>query len=157
MRSTLGLAALLAGFWLVLSGHYTPLLLSFGLASIALVVWLARRMDIVDQEGRALELSRGAPRFWTWLGGQILLSSWDVSRRIWTGRPVVRPVMGRVDARGMSPVALVTYANSITLTPGTLSVSVDDDGIEIHALDEQLIRDLSSGTMAARARRIDGS
>lgn len=157
MRHTVGLTALLAAFWLVLSGHYTPMLLAFGAASIALVVWLARRMDIVDHEGGALELGSRAPRFWTWLGGQILLSSWDVSRRIWTGRPLVRPVMGRVDASGMSPVALVTYANSITLTPGTLSVSVDDEGIEIHALDEQLIRDLAAGSMAARARRIDGS
>lgn len=155
MRHTVGLAALLAVIWLVLSGHYTPMLLGFGAASVALVVWLSRRMDIMDREGRSLELSRGAPAFWSWLGGQILLSAWDVSRRVWTGRPEVKPVMGHMDTKGMSPVALVTYANSITLTPGTLSVSVEDDGIEVHALDEQLVVDLRAGTMAARARRID--
>lgn len=156
MRSMLGLAVLLAAFWMALSGHTTPLMLGFGLASIALVAWLAQRMDIVDHEGRALELSQRAPVFWTWLGGQILLSSWDVARRIWTGHPAVVPVMGRVSAGGMSPVVQVTYANSITLTPGTLSVSVDDEGIDIHALDEGLIRDLGRGAMARRARRIEG-
>lgn len=156
MKPMLGLAVLLAAFWMALSGHTTPMMLAFGVASVALVVWLAQRMDIVDHEGRALKLSGRAPLFWTWLGGQILLSSWDVTRRIWTGRPEVLPVMGRVSAADMSPVAQVTYANSITLTPGTLSVSVDDEGIDIHALDEDLIRDLGRGTMAARARRIEG-
>lgn len=156
MKLSIGLAVLLAAFWLVLSGHYTPLILGFGAASVLLVVWLSRRMDIVDHEGRALDLSRGAPAFWTWLGWQILLSSWDVTRRVWTGKPVVRPVMGSVDAKQMSPVAQVTYANAITLTPGTLSVSVHDDDIEVHALDRQLIEDLRAGSMADRARRVAG-
>jgi multicomponent Na+:H+ antiporter subunit E len=61
MRQTLGLAVVLSAFWLVLSGHYTALLLSFGALSIALVVWLARRMDIVDHEGRPLDLGLRAP------------------------------------------------------------------------------------------------
>jgi multicomponent Na+:H+ antiporter subunit E len=156
MRHTVGLAVVLAAFWLVLSGHYNPMMLGFAAASVALVLWLARRMDIVDHEGRPLALGGRAPLFWGWLSGQMLLSSWDVTRRIWTGRPAVRPVMGRIDAADMSDVVRVTYANSITLTPGTLSVAVHDDHIEIHALDETLVRDLQGGAMAGRARRIGG-
>lgn len=154
MKHLLGLAVVLTAFWLVLSGHYTPLMLAFAAGSVALVLLLAWRMDIVDHEGRPLVLGGRAPLFWGWLSVQILLSAWDVTRRIWTGRPPVRPVMGRIDAANMSDVVRVTYANSITLTPGTLSVAVHDDHIEIHALDENLVRDLQDGAMARRARRI---
>lgn len=157
MRHTLGLAAVLAAFWLVLSGHYTPLMLAFAAASVSLVVLLARRMDIVDEEVRVLRLGWRAPAFWSWLGVQILVSAWDVTRRIWTGSPAVRPALGRVDAAGMSEVELVTFANSITLTPGTLSVTVGKAAIEVHALDEHLIRELQGGAMAGRARRIEGA
>lgn len=151
----MGLAVVLAAFWLVLSGHYTPMMLGFAAASIALVLILARRMDIVDHEGRTLELGWRAPSFLAWLGGQILLSSWDVTRRIWTGRPVVRPALGRAPTRGMSDVVQVAYANAITLTPGTLSIAVESEHIEIHALDENLIRDLEGGAMATRARQLE--
>jgi multicomponent Na+:H+ antiporter subunit E len=156
-RHLLGLAVVLGVFWLALSGHYSPLMLTFAALSIALVLLVARRMDIVDREARLLDLGSRAPLYLGWLAWQILLSSWDVARRVWTGRPEVKPVMGRVDAAGMSDVVRVTYANSITLTPGTLSVTVSDSHIEIHALDEGLIRDLQSGGMAARARRIEGA
>lgn len=156
MKNVLRLAVVLAVFWLALSGVYTTLMLGFAAASVALVAWLSHRMDIVDHEGRLLELGRRAPLFWTWLGGQILLSAWDVARRIWTGRPAVRPVMSRVATPGMSPLAQVTYANSITLTPGTLSVAVHEDDIEIHALDEGLVEDLRRGVMARRVRRVEG-
>lgn len=155
MRHTVGLAATLAAFWLALSGHYTPLMLGFAAGSIALVLVLVHRMDIVDHENQPLRLGWRAPSTLAWLAGQILRSAWDVTRRIWTGRPELRPAMGRAPARGMSEVAQVTYANWITLTPGTLSVALHDDHVEIHALDEGLIGDLADGAMAARARRLE--
>lgn len=156
MRNVLRLAVVLALFWLVLSGVYTPMMLGFAAASVALVAWLSRRMDIVDHEGQLLDLGRRAPVYLVWLGGQILLSAWDVTRRIWTGRPAVSPAMGRVATSGMSPLTQVTYANSITLTPGTLSVAVHDEHIDIHALDEGLIEGLRDGAMARRARSVVG-
>jgi multicomponent Na+:H+ antiporter subunit E len=155
MRHTVGLATVLAAFWLALSGHYTPLMLGFAAASIALVLLLVHRMDIIDHENQPLRLGWRAPSALAWLMVQILQSSWNVTRRIWTGRPEVRPAMGRVPTHGMSDVVQVTYANWITLTPGTLSVALHDEHIEIHALDAGLIRDLEEGSMAARARRLE--
>ena len=63
MTQVLGLTVMLGAFWLLLSGHYAPLFLIFGTASVLLVTWLSRRMDIVDHEGRPLELSLRAPRY----------------------------------------------------------------------------------------------
>lgn len=155
MTPLLGLAVMLCAFWLVLSGHYTPLFLLFGGGSVLLTAWLARRMGIVDEEGRPLQLSLHAPRYWAWLSLQILRSALDVSRRIWAWRTPVRPGMGSTPVAGMSDVERVTYANSITLTPGTLSVLVNDDYIEVHALDPASIEELNRGEMAQRVRRMD--
>jgi len=146
---------MLAAFWLLLSGHYTPLLLAFGAASVAGVTALAHRMDIVDHEATPLHLSLRAPMYWLWLVWQMLLSSWDVTRRIWSPHPRIEPVLRRTSTAGMSELAQVIYANSITLTPGTLSVTVHDDGIDIHALEGALVDDLDRGGMAVRAKRLD--
>ena len=152
MTQVLGLTVMLGAFWLLLSGHYAPLFLIFGTASVLLVTWLSRRMDIVDHEGRPLELSLRAPRYWVWLGWQILVSAVDLSRRIWSRPLRIAPVIRTTAMRQMSEVERVTYANSITLTPGTLSMHVDDDGIEVHSIDAELIDDLDSGAMAGKVR-----
>lgn len=153
----LTLGSALALFWLALSGHYSPLLLSLGAVSVALVVWLSHRMDIVDHEGVPVHIGRRAPGYWLWLGWQILLSAWDVSRRIWMPGPTIRPAVRTTPAAGLSELALATYANSITLTPGTLSLAVTAEHIDIHALDDRLISDLDSGGMLARVRGLDAS
>jgi multicomponent Na+:H+ antiporter subunit E len=155
MTRVLGLSVMLAAFWLLLSGHYTPLLLAFGVGSVLLVTWLAHRMDIVDHEGRPLELSLRAPGYWIWLAGQILLSAVDLSRRIWAPRPRISPVVRTTAASDMSEVELVTYANSITLTPGTLAMNVDESSIEVHSVDPSLIDELDAGAMAAKVRRME--
>lgn len=154
MTRVLGLTVMLAAFWLLLSGHYTPLLLSFGAASLLVVTWLSSRMGIIDEEGRPLELSLRAPRYWAWLLLQILTSAVDVSRRIWTLRRPLQPGFGETLVPDMNDVERVTYANSITLTPGTLSVSVSDERIEVHALDASSLNELVRGEMASRVRRM---
>lgn len=152
MTQVLGLTVMLGAFWLLLSGHYVPLFLVFGTASVLLVTWLSRRMDIVDHEGRPLELSLRAPGYWAWLSWQILVSAVDLSRRIWSRTLRISPVIRTTAMRQMSEVERVTYANSITLTPGTLSMRVDDDGIEVHSIAAELIDDLDRGAMAAKVR-----
>ena len=57
MRYLASLSLLLIAFWLVLSGHYTALLLGFGAASVALVLWIANRMAVVDHEMVPLRLT----------------------------------------------------------------------------------------------------
>lgn len=154
MTQVLGLTVMLGAFWLLLSGHYTPLLLWFGAASVLLVTWLSRRMDIVDDEGRPLELSLRAPRYWVWLLLQILISALEVTRCIWAWRRPLNPGFGETLAADMNDVERVTYANSITLTPGTLSVSVSDERIEVHALDASSLNALVRGEMARRVHRM---
>jgi multicomponent Na+:H+ antiporter subunit E len=153
MTQLLGLTVTLAAFWLLLSGHYTPLFLGFGVFSVLLVAWLAVRIDIVDDEARPLRWLLRVPRYWLWLGAQILTSAVVVCRLIWGPRARLRPELGSTGVEGMSDVERATYANSITLTPGTLSMRVDDNCIEIHALDADSLQTIEAGEMARRLRK----
>jgi multicomponent Na+:H+ antiporter subunit E len=155
MLLTLSLAALLAGFWLVLSGHYTPLLLVLGAGSVGLVVWLVHRMGIVDHESVPLRPAPRLPRYFWWLAGEILRSSVSVTRQVWSPRRALRPAIGVVPTPGLPELSQVIYANSITLTPGTLSLRVDDDGIEVHSLDPAGLRELRAGGMRDRVRKLE--
>ncbi|MES0873108.1 Na+/H+ antiporter subunit E [Sinimarinibacterium thermocellulolyticum] len=153
MTQLIGLTVMLAAFWLLLSGHYVPMFFGFGAFSVLLVAWLAKRMDIVDDEAKPLHWLLRVPRYWLWLGGQILLSALAVSRLIWQPRAPITPGLGRANVEGLSDVERATYANSITLTPGTLSMTVDERHIEVHALDVRALANIEAGEMIRRLRR----
>ncbi|MGB0955127.1 MAG: Na+/H+ antiporter subunit E [Panacagrimonas sp.] len=150
-----GLTAVLAVFWLTLSGHYTQLLLALGLASVILVAWIARRMDIVDHEGVPLHISIGVPLYWGWLLAQILLTGVTVARMAWSPRIRLNPNIRPTPTHAMSDLDRVIYANSITLTPGTLSLETGDDAIEVHGLNEALQADLAGGAMKRRVDQLE--
>jgi multicomponent Na+:H+ antiporter subunit E len=149
-----GLVVVLAAFWLVLSGHYTPLLIALGTASVALVVWISQRMEIVDEE-QPIHVTLGLPRYAWWLGWQVLKSAVTVARLVWSPSPNLRPVVGPVPAEGMSHLAQTIYANSITMTPGTLSMNVDDEFVEVHSLQPAGLEDLRRGAMLERVKRLE--
>ncbi len=156
MPGAAGLVVVLGAFWLVLSGHYTVPLLVLGAASIGLVVWISQRMEIVDNE-QPIRLSPSLPHYAAWLFGQVLIAAIRVTRLVWSPRPALRPVVGRTDASGMSHLAQTIYANSITLTPGTLAMTVDDESIEVHSLQPAGLNDLRRGAMVNRVRRLESS
>jgi multicomponent Na+:H+ antiporter subunit E len=139
-------------FWLVLSGHYEPLLLTLGGLSVAVVCWLAWRAGL-DHLGATLPLLPRLPRYLLWLSGQVLVSALAVVRKVWSPRPSLRPVVASTPASNLPELSQVVYANSITLTPGTLSLHVGDDRIEVHSLERAGIDELRDGAMLGRVRR----
>lgn len=156
MRWIPRLAPFLAAFWLLLSGHFTVLLTALGALSVVLVIWIVRRMDIVDHESLPLHLSpRHTPQYSLWLAGKVLQSALAVARQVWSPRGALQPVVDRTPTRDLPELSQVIYANSITMTPGTLSLSVDDEGIEVHSLQRSGISELQAGGMLTRVRRLE--
>ena len=149
------LGAALFVFWLALSGHYTMFLVSLGAGSAVLCGYLAVRLHIVD-ETFAFHLLPRALLYWPWLVWEIVKSAWSVSRMVLDPRLPISPTMLRVKAGQKTQVGIATYANSITLTPGTLTVGVDGDGLLVHALDAGSADGLEAGTMNARVSRFEG-
>ncbi len=148
---------ILSGTWLLLSGHTNPLLLSLGLLSVAAVVACASRLEVLDDESVPVHLLPGLIRYVPWLIGQVIRSNLDVARRIVSPKLPIHPSVIKVDATHHTEVGRVTYANSITLTPGTISLDVSAETIEVHALTEDAANDLMSGEMARRVQRAEGA
>ena len=144
------LALALTAFWLLLSGMFVPLILVFGLLSVALVVWMSQRMNVIDQESYPFTLMPGLSAYWLWLLVEIVKSNIDVAKRVLGPSSAVRPVVADASAKQHSDLGLVIYANSITLTPGTVSLEVAPGTIRVHALHPDILQDLYGGGMEAR-------
>lgn len=150
MAHSFVLFASLAAVWLLLSGHYNPLPLAFGALSCAFVLFLARRLGLVDREGMPLHVLQRLPGYWLWLLGEVVRANIDVARRIVDPKLPVSPRMFEVETRLRTDFLRALYANSITLTPGTIAVDVRDDSILVHALTAEGQAALETGEMDAR-------
>ncbi len=156
MVHSISLGAVLFVVWLLLSGHYEPLVISFGVVSCALVVVISTRMDVADREGQPIHLTWNALVYWPWLMWQIVLANIDVARRVLSPALPVSPTLIRVKASQKSDLGKVIYANSITLTPGTISMDVTGDEILVHALTREAAQSLEEGEMDRRVTIMAG-
>jgi multicomponent Na+:H+ antiporter subunit E len=151
----LALSTMLCGFWLINSGHYGPLMLGFMVVSVVFVVLLCRRMDVVDGESQPLSLTFTLPVYFVWLFKEVVLSNIAVARTIWQfGKPIA-PVVITVIAHQKTDLGKVIYANSITLTPGTVSMDLQGDRILVHALARDTAESLVEGEMDRRVCRVE--
>jgi multicomponent Na+:H+ antiporter subunit E len=146
----------MAAMWLLLSGHFEPLLLGFGVASVIVVVAISWRMDVVDREGHPIHLGRGALTYIPWLLVEIAKSNINVARQIVDPRLPISPKRLKVKASQKSELGQVVYANSITLTPGTVSLIVEDGYIDVHALTAASAESLAAGEMDRRVTAMMG-
>ncbi|MDP6788090.1 MAG: Na+/H+ antiporter subunit E [Rhodospirillales bacterium] len=156
MLRTFSLGLVLIILWLFLSGHMTPLLLGLGLTSVLVVVLIARRMDLIDSEGHPIHLFWKAIPYWGWLLVEIFKANFDVARAIVWPRMPIRPTVLRVKAGQKSDLGRVIYANSITLTPGTVTLAVAGEMLEVHALTPGAAEGLLSGEMDSKVTALEG-
>jgi len=155
-RHAIKLGLFLFAIWLLLSGHYTPLLLVLGLVSILLVVLLALRADLIDHEMQPVLLKPSVLLYWVWLGREIIKSNIDVSRRILDPRMPISPNIFTIRVAQKTDLGRVTYANSITLVPGTVTMDVDGDVFTVHALTREAAANLKRGDMNRRVCSVEG-
>ncbi len=145
------LGASLAVFWLLLSGYFQePLLLSLGAVSVLFTVWLAFRIDRHDGERVRMRIDIPILRYWIWLLIEIFKANIDVAKLIVAPKLALSPRMIRVKASQSTDMGVVIYANSITLTPGTVTVDIDGDELVVHAITRDMADGLSNGDMGDR-------
>lgn len=150
LRPMLVLLISLAVAWLLWSGLYKPLLLLLGTASCLLCFLIVWRMGYFDDELFALHFSLRLLRYWWWLGGEIFRSSLAVTRIVLDPKLPISPRVIALEAESPHSFDQVVLGNSITLTPGTLTIDVHEGVLTVHTLTEEGARELMSGEMNRR-------
>jgi multicomponent Na+:H+ antiporter subunit E len=148
LKHAVSLTLTLFSLWVLLSGHFDALLITLGVASSLVTVFLALRMEVLDHESHPLHLSRQLPRFGLFLLREVILANLDVVRRILTPGKSYSPQLRQFPLPQQTELGQVIYANAITLTPGTVTVQLNTDSIRIHALSREAAEDLQTGRMA---------
>ncbi len=144
------LALLLIAAWVLWSGYLKPLLLGLGALSCVLTIWVVRRMGYFDDETFAFHYDWRLLGFWAWLGREVVLSSIEVARVVLRRNVDVEPKIVDIDGTGLGPVDLALLGNSITLTPGTLTLDVYEGRLLVHALTPEGAAALRRGEMQQR-------
>jgi len=148
---------ILFALWLVLSGHFDPFHISLGIICTALVAFLSHDLLFPDIKWR--EGSRVFFRFLgylPWLFYQILVANLHVAKMVLHPRMPIDPRMIQFKTKLMDDLAMSTLGNSITLTPGTITVDIREGEFFVHALTQKATDDLLSGRMENRVAAIFG-
>ena len=153
---TISLYGLLFGVWILLSGFFSPFFLGLAAICCALVVIIAARMDKVDGDPLSWSLNLRFLAYIPWLSWQILRANIDVMRLVLSRDMAIDPQLEWVPAGQKSDLGITVYANSITLTPGTISTSVEGGRILVHALTAEGMDEVRAGAMDARVRHLEG-
>ena len=135
----------LFGFWLLMSGYYTPLILSLGVISCLLCVYLTIKGKFLDNETLPIYFFPRLIQYTLWLIKEILKSNIETAKVIIMKSE--EPELFSVKATQKTNEGKVTYANSITLTPGTVTTQIKNDIFEVHALTKDFGDDVRSSEM----------
>jgi|TARA_B110000881_G_C18191022_1_gene324795 multicomponent Na+:H+ antiporter subunit E len=152
---SISLFIILLILWLLMSGHYTFLITTLGVLSCIFCVYLAKRAKLIDDEGLPLIFFPRLTNYLLWLFREIVNSNISTAKAIITGK--IDPEIFTVKVSQISEVGKVTYANSITLTPGTVTTQINKNTFEIHALNSDFGDDVRSGQMDKKVKWLEGS
>lgn len=157
MKKILGLILILAIFWIVNSGYFKPLLLSLGAVAVLAVVVITRKLEKFDGESYPLFMPLlRLPSYLLWMLWQIILTNLDVVKCIIKGEKSISPTVFEIKAGQKTEVGKSLYANSITLTPGTVTMNIRGNVFVVHALTHAAAEDLKNGDMNRRVNRLEG-
>ncbi len=158
-RGQLIQAVMLMAVWLILSGNYDFLHILYGLISVAFVVWLNHRLSVLPLEGEercgenTIIFSR-LMLYLPWLLWQVVQSGIYVAGVVLKPNPRLAPSIVRFTSRQPGVMARVILGNSITLTPGTITLAINGDIFTVHALTADTAAGLVHGDMEHRVANL---
>lgn len=150
---------LLMGFWLVMSGHYSLFHITLGVMCVGLVMALdatIKKMAFFEDEVDSLRVVRFSylPYYAGWLLVQIIVSGVHVARIILDPKLPINTAIVTFRVNLPNTQARVILGNSITLTPGTLTLSIEGDRFTVHALSPASYEGIIDDTMPRKVLQL---
>ncbi len=125
----------LFALWLLMSGVYEPLTIGFGAISSIIAIYVGKRMNAIDRHPLEIHINFAKmATYFGWLMVEIAKSNWEVTKLIVAPKMRLRQNMFEVPYVQKSDLGQTIFANSITLTPGTITVEVEPGHFLVHAL-----------------------
>jgi multicomponent Na+:H+ antiporter subunit E len=146
LKYYISLGILLMALWLLLSTHFEPLMISFGVGSVIFTLVMAKRMNLADRDSIPIHMVANLIKFWLQLGLKILVSNVDVTLRILGLKPI-NPQLIKIPLPKSDDLSIAMYANAITLTPGSASLHIEDGYLYVHTISKEGAEELISGDM----------
>ena len=155
MFSRIIIFLVLFGLWIVFSIHYLAWSWWLGVGGCIFITLLAFNLNLISDEHLSWTFCYRLPRYLIWLTRQIIVSNLDVARIILSPSLSLAPKEFYVSSKRKYGLTKVIYSNSITLTPGTVCVDLDDQGVIVHSLDEKSAQMIESGELEKRLKRLE--
>lgn len=149
------LTIILFGFWLVISGSIDPMGLAVGLVLSALIALGANRLLWAKEDAPVLSVGQ-AVRFVLYMGylvKEIIWANIYVAEKVLDPRLPIDPIMVEHTSTLERPVSRTALANSITLTPGTLTVDVDGPVFTVHCLGREFADTIATRELEHKVAR----
>ena len=150
------MAFALFGLWMLLEGRWTVEIVLTGIV-LSTLIYLFCWKFLDYSPRREWAVIRRIPRavgYLFWLIGQIFISGFMTISRIWSGREVTPHLVSFRTGLRTDP-GKVLLSQSITLTPGTLTVDQRDGRFLVHALDDAYTEGLRDSEMEKRIRKLE--
>ncbi len=144
-------------FWILLSGEFTFILITSVIIASLIVAYLSHDIfigeaDLKTEVGRVFRFIKYVP----WLLWEIILANVEIAYLVLNPKPLVDPQIVRFKPDLKTDLGIVTLANSITLTPGTVTVEANKEEFIIHAIWQKSAEGIINGEMQRKVKKIEG-
>lgn len=136
--------------WLLWSGIYKPLLIGLGAFTCLLSLYLAHRMGALELSMFSWHVVPRLPRYWAWLLKEITLSSFAVAKMILQRDLSISPTTIEFECLPTDPVGQAILGNSISLTPGSVTLDIHEGRVTVHCITQAGAEALLEGEMNRR-------
>ena len=142
-------------FWFINSEKTYPLFFLFGIISVIITYKTAKLLGVYEKEYNHLNSFRffyqkRSFKYLFWLMKEVFLSSVNVTRLVLSNKSKIKPEFGNLSTKLDNNVSKTIYANSITLTPGTVCIDIQNNEIKVHALEKSSVKDLKNSDIEKR-------